>query len=66
MASSSRDDTEQAADSLAVALARIEEAHRNEEPLLDLFGLRLTQLPASIEKLTQLQSLNLSGNQSRS
>ncbi|MGI9179538.1 MAG: COR domain-containing protein [Longimicrobiaceae bacterium] len=48
---------------MAVALARIEEAHRNEEPLLDLSGLRLTQLPASIEKLTQLQSLYLSDNQ---
>jgi len=41
---------------------KITEALRNGAVLLDLSGTRLTELPASIGQLTQLQSLDLSHN----
>jgi internalin A len=45
------------------ALHRIEEARKNGEQDLNLFGLELSALPEAIGQLTQLKVLNLSANQ---
>ena len=42
---------------------RIEAARRSGAKELDLIGIKLTELPESVEQLTQLRSLNLSYNQ---
>jgi GTPase SAR1 family protein len=42
---------------------KIEEAKRDKEKVLNLGAMRLTELPDSLEQLTQLQSLNLNFNQ---
>jgi len=42
---------------------RIEEARRAGATVLDLHGMELTELPALLSQLTQLQSLDLNSNQ---
>lgn len=48
------------------AVVRSMAAYENQTTYLDLSGLELTSLPASLKQLTSLQQLNLCGNQLRS
>src|SRR5262245_21353604 len=54
-----------ASDSMSEEEARISEARRQNATELDLFGLGLTEVPATLNELSQLRSLNLGGNQLR-
>jgi internalin A len=50
-------------ENFAKAAALIEEAYANKQTSLDLYGLDLTELPASLGRLVQLEELILASNQ---